>query len=160
MLATASTVAIVCGGWGSPVSAPAYAPTQALLVAAVDAPRVPAVGQADADVVLLAAQVLPEGLALPRGVVASDASRTYADGELRGWETSVDLGPVSVADALRCVRDDLAAQGFSLRTGSHDVFGARQRDGRWEIVVARVEHHGRADAQRDVLTVGIGSRPA
>ena len=160
MLVTAATVAVVCGGWGSAMSSTADAPAPASLTTAADGSGRAAGGRATGDVVLLASQVLPQGLALPNGVRPAGTARTFARGELRGWETTVDLGPVAVTTVMRSLRDDLSAQGFQLSGGSHDVFGMRQRHGRWEIVVARVEHHGRADAQRDVLTVGIGSRPA
>jgi len=157
VLAMAAAVAVVCGGWGSATSSPAYAPTQS---AVASAGRTGPVAEAESHVVLLASPVLPQGLALPSGVGPASTTRTFTRGELRGWEASVDLGPVAVAAALRSLRDALTDQGFEIRGGSHDLFGARQRDGRWEIVVARVEHHGRADTARDVLTVGIGTRPA
>ena len=64
------------------------------------------------------------------------------------------------ADALAALRRDLTADGFELRGGTADVFAMRQRDGRWEIVVARVATRGVAGASREVLTPGIGSRPA
>lgn len=159
MLAMAAAVAVVCGGWGSATSSLAYAPTQSP-VASAGRPGQSPTGEAGSHVVLLASPVLPQGLALPSGVGPASATRTFTRGELRGWEASVDLGPVAVAAALRSLRDDLTDRGFEMRGGSHDLFGARQRDGRWEIVVARVEHHGRADTARDVLTVGIGTRPA
>lgn len=159
VLTTTTALAVACGGWGSALSAPAYAPTTALLVATTGAQRLPALGPADADAVLLGTQVLPEGLAVPRGATPTGDAHAFVDGPLRGWEIAVDLDTVPVHDALAALRADLGAHGFTLRAGSRDVFAARQREGRWEIVVARVATHGRGDRARDVLTLGVGSRP-
>jgi hypothetical protein len=150
ILATATVVAVVGAGWASTVGAPAYAPA----TSASSAPP------ASAGVVRVATSVIPGGLPVPTGTSKPGAPHAFVAGPLRGWEVAIDLAAVPADAALDLLRDDLTAQGFTLRSGSRDVFAARQRARRWEIVVARVETHGRGDRAREILTLGVGSRPA
>jgi hypothetical protein len=153
VLVAAASTATLGGLWGSTISARAEAPVRAR-----DAAPDPAATRAP---LVVAADVLPGGLALPAGVRPLGAPRAgESTSDLHRWETDLELGAVPGADALAALRRDLTADGFELRGGTADVFAMRQRDGRWEIVVARVDTRGVAGASREVLTLGIGSRPA
>lgn len=158
VLVAAASTATLGGLWGSTISARAEAPVRARDAAVVDVAPDPAATRAP---LVVAADVLPGGLALPAGVRPLGAPRAgESTSDLHRWETDLELGAVPGADALAALRRDLTADGFELRGGTADVFAMRRRDGRWEIVVARVDTRGVAGASREVLTLGIGSRPA
>jgi hypothetical protein len=123
-------------------------------------PSAPASQRARTGSVRIGTEVIPEGVPVPRGTLSVGTPHSFVDGHLRGWETALDLGGVPAATALAELRADLAAQGFDVRTGSLDVFGARLRSGRWEIVVARAQTRLIDHRTRQVLMVGVGSRAA
>lgn len=165
---TATTLVALLGGFASVVAAPAEAPTAPASGASTGATSgATTSGPATRRTPTTAAELrvgtteLDGGLGLPAGVtlLGPAHSETSATG-IRRWEVDLDLGAVEPGDVLDSLAADLIAAGFDVRRGTHDVFGARQSEGRWSIVVARSEIRGRGDDARDVLTLGIGSRRA
>jgi hypothetical protein len=152
---TTTLVVVVAGGWAGALTAPAIAPTAAPRTAAGPAPA----DAAGTGTTRVATALLHGGLSVPAGLTQSEPVHRLADGAMSGWEAAFDLHGVPSATVLDVLRADLVTKGFELRSGTHDVFGVRQHDDRWEIVVARVDVHGTSDRGTEVLRIGIGSRP-
>ncbi|HET7899864.1 MAG TPA: hypothetical protein VFL59_01670 [Candidatus Nanopelagicales bacterium] len=118
-------------------------------------------GSAGLETTVVADDVLPGVLKLPVGPVPlKPPTRSEDIGDLHRWEVDLDLSTVGKAAAIAAVKADLRAAGFAVRASADDVFGMRLRGDRWEIVVARVSTRGSGEDVTNVLTIGVGSRPA
>ena len=107
VLVAAASTATLGGLWGSTISARAEAPVRARDAAVVDVAPDPAATRAP---LVVAADVLPGGLALPAGVRPLGAPRAgESTSDLHRWETDLELGAVPGADALAALRRDLTA---------------------------------------------------
>jgi len=103
--------------------------------------------------------LLPGGLALPHGSAPVGApTHSVSAHDIRRWEVRLDLGPVTGAEALASLADQLRRAGWEISGGKMDFVAVRQHDGRWEIVVARWP--APSLTSEHTLGVGIGSRPA
>ena len=103
--------------------------------------------------------LLPGGLALPHGSASIGAPpHSVSAHDIRRWEVRLDLGPVTGAEALASLADQLRRAGWEISGGKMDFVAVRQHDGRWEIVVARWP--APSLTSEHTLGVGIGSRPA
>ena len=120
---------------------------------------VPTSARGAAAVPIGPAYLLPGGLELPHGTAAiGPATDSVSEHGIRRWETRVDLGQVTGAQALASLADQLRRPGWEIQGGSHDFVAVRLHDGRWELVAARwpAPHQ----TSEHSLGIGIGSRPA
>jgi hypothetical protein len=157
----AATLVAMAGAFGSVVAAPVYVPVQTPTASSAHDAALADAARSGGPALTVGTTQIPGGIALPAGMrLLGPAITGHSPGDLHRWEMTLDLGDVPGSEALDSLAASLTALGFEVRQGRHDVFAARERANRWEIVVLLVETRGTGEDARDVLGLAIGSRPA